>query len=167
MSPILRIFLLLLAVLPLRAEFLRIEQGAAALDCASCSQALNTGLRKMKGVEAVEIDQAASIVRVTLQPGNRVRLEAFRDLLKRIGFTPTAARVKVRGKLLQDEFQVDGLDQKYRLSKPVPAGEMLVLEGVVPVPPDPRAQPVLEVTGFTTSPAATPTNAPPTASTPK
>jgi len=167
MSRILKSLLLLALAAGLRAEFLLIEQGAAALDCASCTQSLDTGLRKMKGVEAVEIDQAASMIRVVLQPGNRVRLEAFRDLLKRIGFTPTAARVRVRGKASQDEFQVDGLDQKYRLSKPVPAGEMLVVDGVVPVPPDPRAPPVLEVTGFTASPAASPTNAPPTASTPK
>lgn len=121
----------------------------------------------MKGVETVEIDEAAKVVRVILLPDNRVRLEAVRDLIKGVGFTPASARVKVRGKALQNEFQVDGLDQKYRLNKPVSAGEMLVLEGVVPVPPDPRAQPVLEVTGFATSPAASPTSAPPAASTPK
>jgi hypothetical protein len=128
---------------------------------------VSAGLRKMKGVETVEIDEAAKVVRVVLLPDNRVRLEAVRDLIKGVGFTPASARVKVRGKALQNEFQVDGLDQKYRLNKPVSAGEMLVLEGVVPVPPDPRAQPVLEVTGFATSPAASPTSAPPTASTPK
>jgi len=128
---------------------------------------VSAGLRKMKGVATVELDEAAKVVRVVLLPDNRVRLEAVRDLIKGVGFTPTLARVKVRGKASGDEFQVEGLDQKYRLSKPVPAGEMVVLEGVVPVPPDPRAQPVLEVTGFTTSPAASPTSAPPTASTPK
>jgi len=121
----------------------------------------------MKGVETVEIDEAAKVVRVILLPDNRVRLEAVRDLIKGVGFTPASARVKVRGKALGDELQVEGLDQKYRLSKPVPAGEMVLLEGVVPVPPDPRAQPVLEVTGFATSPAASPTSAPPAASTPK
>lgn len=128
---------------------------------------MSAGLRKMKGVESVEIDEAAKVVRVVLLPDNRVRLEAIRDLIKGVGFAPTSAGVKVRGKASQGEFQVDGLDQKYRLNKPVPAGEVVVLEGVVPVPPDPRAQPVLEVTGFTASPAASPTSAPPTASTPK
>lgn len=128
---------------------------------------MSAGLRKMKGVETVEIDEAAKVVRVVLLPDNRVRLEAVRDLIKGVGFTPASARVKVRGKASGDEFQVEGLDQKYRLSKPVPAGEMVVVEGVAPVPPDPRAQPVLEVTGFTASPAASPTSAPPTASTPK
>ena len=107
----------------------------------------------MKGVESVEIDAAAKLVRIVLQPDNRVRLEAVRDLIKGVGFTPAAARVRVRGEAVQADggwqFQVKGLDQTYRLTIPPaklpPTGETVTLEGTVPPQSDPRAQPELIV----------------------
>jgi hypothetical protein len=105
----------------------------------------------MKGVESYEIDPAANVVRIVLQPDNRVRLDSIRDLIKGVGFTPTAARVRVRGKVMQvdggRQFQVEGLDQTYRLTTPKlpPTGETLTLEGTVPPQTDPRAQPELAI----------------------
>lgn len=107
----------------------------------------------MRGVEAVET--VAGMVQVSLQPANRVRLEAVRDAVKNVGYTPAAARVRVRGKAAAGgEFQVEGLDQTFRLKldpemeKRLKAGELVIVEGAVPVPADPRAQLVLEVTAI-------------------
>jgi hypothetical protein len=109
----------------------------------------------MKGVESHELDPAARVVRIVLHPDNRVRLESIRDLIKGVGFTPASARVRVRGKVLSaaggSQFQVEGLDQAYRLSmepsKLPPAGETVTLEGTVPPQSDPRALPELVVDG--------------------
>lgn len=107
----------------------------------------------MKGVESVEIDREAKVVRVILQPGNRVRLEAVRDLIRGVGFTPTGARVRVRGRAVPGEagwqFHVEGVEQTYRLTHPpdkgARAGAIITIEGTVPPQSDPRAQPELVV----------------------
>lgn len=105
----------------------------------------------MKGVESHELDPVAKVVRIVLQPDNRVRLESIRDLIKGVGFTPASARVRAKGKVVSGaggpQFQVEGLDLTYRLSmepsKLPPAGETVTLEGTVPVQSDPRALPEL------------------------
>jgi len=139
---------------PAAAEFHRIDQSVAALDCASCIGSIRTRIGRMRGVASVEVDEDARLVRVALQPDNRVRLEAVRDVIKGVGFTPTQARVRVRGKASQNadgwQFQPEGLDQIWRLvvaaNQQLPAGQTVVLEGIAPPVADPRQQPVLEVT---------------------
>ena len=127
------------------AEFRKIEQAVAPFECASCSQAAGAAIRKMRGVASAEMLMEQGLVRIELQEGNKVRLEAVRDALKGIGLTPKEARVVVRGRAAEGRFEVDGLNQAYSLSadKPLPEGELVTVEGVVPVQADPRAQPAL------------------------
>jgi len=130
-----------------RGEFLRIDQSANLQECATCGRALSAALGKMRGVESVDLDTAAQVVKVVLRPDNRVRLEAVRDAIKAVGYAPGEARVRVRGTAADGEFRVEGLDQAYRLAgeKRPPAREMVVVEGTVPAAADPRAQPLLDV----------------------
>ncbi len=134
-----------------RAEFRVIEQEFGGLECASCLESMGPALKRLRGVEAVEVDRAAGRVKLTLAPENRVRLEAVRDALKGMGYTPGAARVQVRGAAVQEGgawvFRVEGGDRTYRLkgAKRPPAGEVVVVEGTVAAQPDPRAAPELAV----------------------
>jgi copper chaperone CopZ len=134
-----------------RAEFRWIEQEFGGLECASCAESIGTRLKRLRGVESVEVDAAAGRVRITLAAENRVRLETVRDSLKGVGYTPGPARVRVRGTAEQAEgewlFRVQGLDGAYRLAgeKRPAAGEMVVVEGKVPEQARPGVLPALEV----------------------
>jgi len=157
MKPTLPLLALVWAALPApaAAEFRSVEQSAASLDCASCISAVSKALHRLRGVDSVELVPERNLVRVGLKPDNRVRLEEIRDALKGVGFAPTEARVRARGRAVagqgQWQFQIEGLERPYGLSidaekrSRLVAGELVILEGIVPPVSDPRAQPVLQV----------------------
>jgi copper chaperone CopZ len=132
-----------------RAEFRWIEQEFGGLECASCAESIGTRLKRLRGVESVEVDAAAGRVRITLAAENRVRLETVRDSLKGVGYTPGPARVRGTAEQAEGEwlFRVQGLDGAYRLAgeKRPAAGEMVVVEGKVPEQARPGVLPALEV----------------------
>lgn len=126
-----------LACLPLPAEYLVMEHHFGGIECGSCAESLARSVRKMRGVEEVEVDAKQSVLRVRLAAGNRVRLSTVRDTMKSVGFTPQEARVEAQGQVDGGEFIVSG--ERLRLAgKPV-TGAVVRLTGSVAVPADPRA----------------------------
>lgn len=108
---------------------------------------MGVAIKKMRGVESVEVLSEQAVVRIELQADNKVRLEAIRDALKGIGLTPKDAKVVARGRAAAGQFTLEGLNQAYALSpgQPLPDAELVTVEGVVPAQADPRAQPALRV----------------------
>ncbi len=69
-----RFLLILLLAFSARAEFLDLRIAFQGTDCVSCAESLEGRLARVRGVETVELDLAASTVHLALQPGNKVRL---------------------------------------------------------------------------------------------
>jgi copper chaperone CopZ len=121
--------LLLVAALPLSAEFLRIDVAFEDIGCASCIESLEGRLARVRGVERVEIDAKRGVATLHLAAKNHVRL---RPLLSRITQDGTkVARIDVialgsiqTGSIETGSietttagflFQPSGLTQAYRL----------------------------------------------------
>ena len=151
------VLLLLAAAATLPAEFIQVRIEISQMDCLTCVQTLEQGLKKMKGVEKVVVGPQNS-AEFNLQPGNKVTLERLRDAIKGVGFTPRNAYVTVKGRPLTGEgqwrFEVDGIDKVYNLAAPsndtirairALDGKAIVVKGVSAPPPDPRTMPSLEV----------------------
>lgn len=149
--------LLFLAGGSLFAEFLQVRIEISNMDCLTCVQSLEMGLKKIRGVEKVVVGPQNS-ADFTLQPGNKVTLERLRDAIKGVGFTPNTAHVIVRGKPVtasgQWRFEVDLISKTYNLAVPsndtirnISAldGQMVTVKGTSPTPPDPRTMPSLAV----------------------
>ena len=120
---------------------------------------MSVGLKRIRGVESVDVNLKEGMTRIELAAGNTVRIERVRDTIKGVGLTPQEARVRARGKAVESggkwTFQLEGSDQSY----PVPEGKLLrqhagrivTIEGVLGAQTDPRTPPNLEVTAVRTS----------------
>jgi cation transport ATPase len=109
----------LFAVQHSAAEFLSIEQRFGGIVCGSCAESLQKSFSRLRGVESVQVNMEEGVARLTLRPGNRVRLEDIRDRIKAVGFTPAAAQVKAEGSVLKQEgawrLSLDANTQNYFL----------------------------------------------------
>lgn len=150
----------LLCAAPLAAEFLSVRLEVSDMDCASCVQSLESGLKRIRGVEKVTLSQQSG-AEMTLQPGNKLTLERLRDAIKGVGFTPKTAHVKVKGTPTTDagqwRFAVDLTNQSFNLTASGAdtlkalqqhSGKIVTMEAVSPVPPDPRTTPTLDAKSF-------------------
>ncbi|MBI2689827.1 MAG: heavy-metal-associated domain-containing protein [Acidobacteria bacterium] len=151
------VWLTLLTAAGLSAEFLEVRLEVANMDCATCVQTMQTGLKRIRGVEKVNVGPQNS-VEFILQPGNKLTLERLRDAIKGVGFTPREAQVVVRGKPVTAEgkwrFEVDGIAKTYNLSSASEStirslrgrdGQVITVKAISPLPPDPRTMPSLAV----------------------
>jgi copper chaperone CopZ len=151
------VVLLLFSAAGLFAEFLAVRLEVANMDCTSCVQSLETGLKRIRGVEKVIVGPQNSVAFV-LQPGNKLTLERLRDAIKGVGFTPNMAHVTVRGKAVTAEgkwrFEVDGIAKSYNLAAAsndtvralrAQDGQVITVKATSPPPPDPHTQPSLAV----------------------
>ncbi len=110
---------------------------------------MSVAIKKIQGVESVEVSLKQGKAIVQLKPGNSVHLD---DLMRKVrdnAFHPKEARVSVRGELLSTggklQLKVSGTNDAYELM-PEPQvnvvelrkdlGKMVVIQGVVPAPKD-------------------------------
>lgn len=151
------VLLLAMMAAPLCAEFLTVRMEVSNMDCATCVQSLEMGLKRIRGVEKVTVGPQNSVDFV-LQAGNKVTLERLRDAIKGVGFTPGTAHVVAKGKALTSEgqwrFEVDVLAKVYNLAatstETIQAlrakdGTPITVKAKSPAPPDPRTMPSLDV----------------------
>src|SRR5258706_7376426 len=95
--------LLLIATASLaNAEFRRIELEVRDMDCASCIVSLRNSLKRVKGMESVDLAPEKGSAVMTLLPDNKISLDRVRDAIKGAGFTPRLATVIVRGKAITE-----------------------------------------------------------------
>ena len=67
------------------------------MDCATCAHGLTVAMKKLEGVETVDISLNKSAAELTLREGNRVTIDQLRTIIKRNGFTPKEAVVTTIG----------------------------------------------------------------------
>jgi copper chaperone CopZ len=117
---------------------------------------VSVALRKLDGVESVEVSLTEGKAIVKLRPGNAVSLRDVRDGITRGGFTPREAAVTVRGILERAE---KGLEIRLAATRDVYAlhaaaadveqaleqlaGRTVQVEGVIPI--DEHARPLARI----------------------
>jgi copper chaperone CopZ len=115
----------------------------------TCAHIVDVALKKVPGVESVEVSLNKGLATVKLKPGNSVSVPQFWELLHQKGYTPKATNVLVRGDLVNFEgrlqLKVSGTKETLELvSDPKNAtaygdvskklGQTVVIQGVmVPV----------------------------------
>jgi cation transport ATPase len=95
---------LILLALPLLApaELLIVEQHFGGIECASCATSVQSAFSRMRGVESAEVDMKGGIALLRLKRDNKIKLEAVRDRLKGVGFTPKEATVEGNATIAED-----------------------------------------------------------------
>jgi len=121
----------------IRAEFLHIEVLIRDMNCEPCTDSLAGAFKKMRGVDAVNVDFKAGTVAVDLAARNRVGVDQVWDAIKRVGFTPGATKVTVRGAVQGKTLQVPEIGKSFDIDGSAPEGDQ-ELKGTTAPPPDPR-----------------------------
>lgn len=93
---------------------------------------MSVALKKIDGVQDVKVSLNEGRADVELKPGNRVRLDRIREVIRSNGFTPKGANVTVSGTLVLSErrlaLHVNGSDVVYLLwDAPSAAGKVAEL----------------------------------------
>jgi copper chaperone CopZ len=65
----------------------------------TCAHVVDVALKKVAGVESVEVSLNKGLATVKLKPGNTVSVPQLWELIHKNGYTPKATTVSVRGKL--------------------------------------------------------------------
>lgn len=60
---------------------------------------MSRGLKKIDGAEKVDVSLEQGLAKIQLKPENKAKLSEIQTVIKRNGFSPKAANVKLRGKL--------------------------------------------------------------------
>ena len=95
---------LLLAVFasPASAELRTIKFKLAGMDCAYCNGAMTTALKKLDGVETVELVPASGTAEIRLKAQNKITLRDVRRIIKSTGYAPGDAEITARGRIIGD-----------------------------------------------------------------
>jgi copper chaperone CopZ len=72
----------------------------------TCAHVVDVALKKVPGVESVEVSLNKGLATVKLKPGNTVSVPQFWHLLHEKGYTPKATAVSVRGEVAEVRGQV-------------------------------------------------------------
>ena len=110
-------------------QLLSVDIRVGGLDCASCAMSVESRLKRIRGVESVKFDAEQGRVGVALAAGNRVTLDAIRDALKGIGYTPGDAEIVVAGAMKRGKLSLP--HQPEAFAAELPDGDVKV-KGVVP-----------------------------------
>src|SRR6266481_8491071 len=83
----------------------------------TCAYAVRVALKKVTGVDSVEVSLNKGSAAVKLKAANSVRPQEFWETIRKNGFTTKATHVLVRGQVLGDgsQFRVSGTDEVFEL----------------------------------------------------
>ena len=98
-----------------------------------CAHAVRVAIKKVEGVDKVDVSLNQGLAEVTFKPGNRATVEQVREIVRRNGFTPKAAEVRVDGHVVQQDgkpsLAVTGADVVYMLAEHAEAkGKLAALQ---------------------------------------
>ena len=60
---------------------------------------MSTGLKKLDGAEKVDVSLEKGLATIQLRPANKATLAVIQSIIKKNGFSPKGANVKLRGKI--------------------------------------------------------------------
>ena len=67
----------------------------------TCAHVVNVALKKVAGMESVEVSLNKGLATVKLKPGNTVSVPELWELIHDKGYTPKATAISVRGDLAE------------------------------------------------------------------
>jgi copper chaperone CopZ len=117
-----------------RAELRRAEFTLAGMDCAYCNGAMSAAVKKLEGVESIDLDSAKSAAVIRLKADNTITLQQLRRVIRSVGYDAKDAGITARGRLAADGTTLDLLN-----------GSVLQLAA-----PHDRTDAIVEVTGTVT-----------------
>jgi copper chaperone CopZ len=83
----------------------------------TCAFAVRGALKKLSGVESVDVSLNKGLATVKLKPGNVLTVDQFWQTVRQNGFTPKETSVIVRGEVLQAggklQLKVSGANRTY------------------------------------------------------
>jgi copper chaperone CopZ len=86
----------------------------------TCAHVVDVALKKVAGVESVEVSLNKGVATVKLKPGNSVSVPQLWELIHKSGYTPKATAVSVRGYLAningQLQLKVSGMKETLALA---------------------------------------------------
>ena len=112
----------------------------------TCAHVVDVALRKVIGVESVQVSLNKGLATVKLKPGNTVSVPQLWELIHKNGYTPKATAVSVRGELAtmngQLQLKVSGTQQVLALAPnsknptayreaPQKLGQTVLVQGVM------------------------------------
>ena len=104
---------ILLAAVPLHAEYLRIQIKVLGLDCDLCARGVSASIQRMAGVKSVEISLKNGTVEIVLLPGNSLKMSEIRKRIRDNGFRAMDATVTAAGRFDGQKFEVVGPSEYY------------------------------------------------------
>ncbi len=120
----------------------------------TCAHVVNAGLKKVAGVESVEVSLNKGLATVKLKAGNTVKLQDLWKLIHSMGYTPKTTAVVVRGLITgsatQPKLKVTGTADELSLTgaaKGLKPGATVVLRGAMTPLKDLAAAVPLDVKG--------------------
>src|SRR5947209_19401771 len=86
----------------------------------TCAHVVDVALKKVPGVEGVEVSLNKGLATVKLKPGNAVSVPQFWELLHEKGYTPKNTFISVRGELAGESgrlrLKVSGTNDVFTLT---------------------------------------------------
>jgi copper chaperone CopZ len=82
----------------------------------TCAFAVRGALKKLSGVEAVDVSLNKGLATVKLKPGNSLKPEDLWQTVRKNGFTPKETSVAVRGEVQSGKLKVTGTNQLFDLA---------------------------------------------------
>ncbi len=108
---------------------------------------MRVAVKKIEGVDSIEVSLNRGVATISLAPDNRVTIEQVREAIRSNGFTPKAAEVRMRGRVIEQNgklaLSVAGQNRVYLLIDDAEAagvaarirgdalGKVVVLDGTV------------------------------------
>ena len=118
---------------------------------------MSVSIRKIPGVESVNVSLKQGLVSITLKPGNTVTLEQVRKAIKNDAFAPKEARVVAVGELATAggklQFKIARTNEVFPV-EPAPhalwrkqTGKPLLVNGIISEPTNRSDTGILQITG--------------------
>ena len=113
----------------------------------TCAFAVRGALKKLVGVESVDVSLNKGRAVVKLKPGNTLRPDELWETVRKNGFTPKQTSVRVRGEWDGSKLKVSGSGQSLDVVSPaLMKGKVLVVLGTLVPGKDVKAPMPLRVT---------------------
>jgi copper chaperone CopZ len=116
------------------AELLRAEFTLPGMDCAYCNGAMSGAVKKIEGVESIELTPEKGVALIRLKAGNKVTLAQLRRIIKSVGYDAKDAAVTARGRFTDAGARFDllnGTTLQLATAPPDPATATVEVTGVV------------------------------------
>jgi copper chaperone CopZ len=110
---------LLLAVEPVRAEYLRIQLRVYGLDCELCARGVSASIQRIAGVKSVDVSLKKGMLEIVLMRGNTFKMSDLRKRIRENGFRSMEATVTAVGRSNGSKFEVLGSGESYDIGSSV------------------------------------------------